>query len=302
MVGAVLSIQYYGPRSHVKTSHSASYNETVIIPYSSVWCQSMSFQMVPFVTAKFYLLDSKPKLTDHDTFSVWKKYVFVVNGNFEYYMFYLHPGSNISITICSSTDLPLGGIFKLIIGNDNFTKWQDDIFSRSSPYVNFSFDITTNCSRPHPRFIFNIDQMNEYYLVFVFVNHKTVIETSLQLYRTKYGIIENNILNYCLTQADQPVCYLDIPYNEDHVTLVALDPPASQSDDTAWLSTLSINPDCTDRYALYIGIALALAVFILFVSSIVTFGCCFLLHNNKQHRFNSFTEADVQLNYGAVLN
>ncbi len=120
---------------------------------------------------------------------MYRKDVFVVNENFEYYSFYLHLGSNISFSVCSTADLPLGATFKLVVGKDDFKNWQNDVLSDSSPYVQFSFDITTYCSESLPSnssLSFCVNESAEHYLIFVFKNQHTLIELrTLQIYRTK---------------------------------------------------------------------------------------------------------------------
>ena len=312
-VGTVVSVIYLGKRNPVQPDNPSTYNETVIIPYSSVWCSSISFEVLPFVGSKFYLLKTKPNLTDHDVVYVYRKDVFVVNEKFEYYSFYLHLGSNISFSVCSTTGLPLGATFKLVVGKDNFKKWQNDVFSDSSPYLQFSFDITTYCSESLPpsnsSLGFFVNESAEHYLIFVFKNRHTLIELrTLQIYRTKYRISTENVISYCGTQDDYPVCYLDVSYDDDYVALIDFHPPADVHDDdhdTHWLTNLEVTSHCTNKVLIYIGIFLVGFVSVFFVSLIFTYGCCCCLLLYKKYdsagRF-SFKEesAEAIVNYGSI--
>ncbi len=51
--GTVVSVIYLGKRSPVQPVNPSTYNETVIIPYSSVWCSSISFEVLPFIVLSF---------------------------------------------------------------------------------------------------------------------------------------------------------------------------------------------------------------------------------------------------------
>ena len=254
-VGVILYLKFHGPGIKSNSSKLAYFNESFILSYSSVYCQSISVESKPFVGAILYLLDKTPKLTDHDSFNISRHFVFLDNG-WEYYQFYLYPGSSISMNVCASLNAPKTTAFLFIKGDSNFKKWQDT----SMPcYVNHSFEIVRLCSdmKQH-HFSLLVNEVNNFYLIFV---GKTTVEVSLYLYRTKYAISHSSVLSFCAINPDYETCYLDTPYNEDKVALVVIDPPVSVENDNVWLNTYTVMFKCQDRISLLTGIGVSVFVF-----------------------------------------
>ena len=259
-VGVILFLPVYGPASEVNSNYTVSFNESRIFYYSSAWCSSALVKSTPkFVVAAFYLLDETPKLTDHDAFNISYHFIPVIN-KFEYYSFYLYPGSSIFMDVCTM-NVPLEETFLFIVGDTNFEKWQHNDFFDPS-YVRSSFKIERECDKNEPHhFVSHVIEENYYYMIF-FSSVPTMVNTSFQFYRTKLAMPKDKILNSCYVFTDDTfeTCYLDIPYTTNrHVALVT-NPPTSWENDEVWLDSYTINIECQDRISLYVAIAIAFSL------------------------------------------
>jgi len=119
-----------------------------------------------------------------------------------------------------------------------------------------------------------------------------IVQTSFQIYRTKFAISMNNVLDSCLTTRDYETCYLDISYQQNHPVALVVSPPEDE-DEEAWLDTYTVDFKCQDRVLLYIAMAVAFTVFSLLAACLAAKVCQCICYDNARSRYNSENMSDT---------
>ena len=270
-----MSVKLIDKSNYVQSSYSSSYNETLFVSYSDVWCSQMSYEVEPFAKSAFYLLKTEPEPTDHDIISLPDIEILYS----KYYSYYLRAGSNITISACLSSHSTsphksnhAGASFNFIVGKDNFMKWQNNV--SMTTYVNYYYNITSSCTEPSPKyFTLLINETNHYYLAFELQNaSRMCAETCIEIYRVKYRVEGSNIIDYCETNADYNFCYLDVRYKHNDVAMISFYSLSEDNDDTR----LNVTTHCSYRKPVYVGIFFGILFLFFCIWLVVTLGFCFL--------------------------
>ena len=269
--------------------NSAGYapTDTRLVSYSSTFCEGLTLISETGhsqSTGKMYLLSETPQLNANESFSITEDIIISSYGDYQYWNFYLHPGSNFLLSVCYNDDS--SGHFTyvyLIKGTKNFNIWKDNADSDKSFHY-FLLAASYSCSSNNKRtYSFNVANDNEYYFVF-YSSHFSSDHVSVQIdfYRTKYTIPDSSVLDNCSLQLDgSSTCSIDTPYSPQRTALLVLDTTA---DPIQWDTNVDISVSCSTRAWPYVVISLSIISFVvLLVVGVVMAIVCVRRHKKKKY-------------------
>lgn len=153
-------------------------------------------------SATMYLVEEYKylPLKYNNTVQIKKPYT-VHNNTFRYWMFYLHPQSEINGTICPST--PLEAF--IIKGKTNFMLWRD---LRAPEYA----DVHFNCSDNGIKNGYKISEKDYYFIVVLNRRNMQQVEIVSDLNITRFGYVTMDPYQNCTSLPFNP-CALSIPFD-----------------------------------------------------------------------------------------
>ena len=136
MVGTSVTIRYTASGGDYDDDDSVLYApiDTRVVSVSSALCQSVRMDVGTLgddyggYRATLYMLDSPPTLTGRDSFTFSDQPSFSYSEEYKFYYYYLHPGSNFTMSACI-TDAGYPMTLYLFKGHNRFSDWRDNEYS-----------------------------------------------------------------------------------------------------------------------------------------------------------------------------
>ena len=249
-------------------SVSASYfspGDTRVIGPSSTFCESTTLNNpTSTVSATVYLLQNKPVLSAKNNFTVTNQFFTILNTEYQYWSFYLYPGSTYTLSSC----LVSGSVnYYIIKGKSNFDSW---VNSPHSSY--YSYQLYSNlCGGTNKTDGQTFNSEDEYYFVFYNEFYTPVnVAVTLTFNRIEYAPQPGSVMDSC-TALPSSSCTMAIPYNSDYWFLVETTPPS----DGQWDANINVGTSCNARVWVYAVIVLApLIGVVVIVASTIAVCCC----------------------------
>jgi hypothetical protein len=272
-----LSIRYN--ENEISSDVAFAPGDTRIISYSSTFCDGLS--VYGDDQAKLYLLDKKPSLSGPvNNFSADFPYAVGANS-FNYYYYYLYPGSKMNLTYCM--DNPGTKLtFALIKGKSNWDYWKDD---GDVSHTMELIVVTNLCSSPE-YFDFTLTSEDTYYFVFDNTGYSSIDMTAtLTLNRTEY--LPDSVSAYDSCYTDIFSCSLSVPYGSNYVALLEVyDDEASSGDENLYYTW-----SCSPRVWIYVLIVVLPLIFVVVTMTLVLIICIILVRKRSQKYANLPTVA-----------
>ena len=303
ILSATISVRY----TYYSDDDGLNYspNDTRIISVNNVMCQGLKMTVDvtsdPGYTAQLYMLKSPPLLTGHEKFSIQESVY--VTDDFQYYYYYLHPGSNFTVSVCEDN---LSGRFKLIQGNKNFRKFQHG--SYSVPH-NQDFPITSVCgdsmSTSNITLTYNVTVEDYYYFILENEDYEgTIVPTlSIDFYRTRYQIDTSNdtVVDQCEESTDglSVSCSVSVPFSGQTAYLEIVTEESSYLD---WSDEISVETSCQPRVWVYVVISISTLIGALAVVVPVMICVCICINKKAKQAKNASPAANAPLLSDPVIN
>jgi hypothetical protein len=258
--------------------------DTRIISYSSTFCDGLSLSggYDASSTAELYLLEKKPSLSGPSNDLSVDLYVDL--GSYDYYYYYLHPGSMMNLTYC----LPGGDTltFALIKGKSNFNSWKND---RDSSHAIKEITVTNPCSSSSEWYGYTFTSEDTYYFVFDNTGYDQVYLTAtLVLNRTEYLPSSVDIYDSCSTFVFTS-CSVSVPLNSNYVALLEVADIFVEDDDTLYYDL-----SCSPRVWIYVLIVVLPLLFVVVTMTLVLIICIILVRKRSQKYANLPTAAATE--------
>ena len=243
--------------------------ETRIVPLSNTWCQATTLYSGSLVTVatSLYLLQTTPTLTATSNITLTNNDILSSN-TYKSWAFYLHPGSNFSITGCVKY-ANYKVQFLAIKGRSSYDAWvsRPSYATDSGNYYAITFN--NLCSNNTANLVtsgLTLASEDDYYFV-VYSNINYLVFT-LSIKRTEYVPVSGGVVRSCTTTPFSR-CSLNILYNSGQTILVQTS-PATDGD---WSTKINVSTSCEARVWVYavveifmaISVALATLVFVLYI-------------------------------------
>lgn len=231
--------------------------DTRIISVSNALCERVQFNVATSqegYQVSLYRLNSQPKLTGHETFSLINEQPSFLFDEFKYYYYYMPKGSKVSMSACllqPNQDIA----FYMIKGVSNFERWKDDY----GHYIR-EIQIRQPCGSGNSTYSYTVPSDDFYYLVFD--SSKSVsnaLNISMYFDRTRYEFDNNTVIDHCSwdTTYFSGYCSLGVPLSGGY-TLLQVAPV----DDTEidWKFSVYADIGCRARIWMYFVISLCVLV------------------------------------------
>ncbi|XP_067670134.1 uncharacterized protein [Haliotis asinina] len=228
---------------------------------STFFCDSLTLDSNSKFSA--YLFDSHPEV-DPDRLQHYhqRDSVYIVNGDYIYWKFYLLEGSVINVMSCSDADVYL----YVIKGEDSFSTWKkhrdcNDCFIKAML-------VTKQCGNSMDHYRLNATTSDDYFFVYSSNIYDTWVTAEFQLRRTLYDT--NGSISSCLHSVD---CDLDLDLNSKQVIVYHV------SDDS-FPDDFSMTTTCNARPSVYVLVFCACPLILGCVLTIFVCVCCKNPQNN----------------------
>ncbi|XP_046328729.2 uncharacterized protein LOC124112645 isoform X1 [Haliotis rufescens] len=219
---------------------------------STLFCDSLTLDSTSEFSA--YLLNTQP---DVDTDQIQKYQqrdsVYILNGDYSYWKFYLLEGSVMNVMSCADANVDL----YIMKGEDNFNTWKKDNFC-SDCFIQ-DMIVTNGCQDSMDHYTLNASTSDDYYFVYKNNIYDTWVTAEFRLKRTLYNT--NGFTDRCLNSVN---CDLDLDLDSNQVIVYHI------SDDS-FPGDLSITTTCNARPWVYV---LAFAACPLFLGCVLTTFVC----------------------------
>lgn len=240
--------------------------DTRIIPVSNALCQGLELTVdkaLSGYTASLSMLDSRPKLAGNERFNIPVNSMYLGPGDYEYYYFYMYPGSNFTVSACISDSINNGpATFNLIRGYKNFNNWIDD------PYlVKDSFQINILCGSGNQSHVYPIKNEDYYYLIFEVDNYQmrsTRLNVHMSFFRTRYEVTNTSIGDTCSTVGGShgASCSVSVPLSGKTAFLAVTPQTGTEID---WTDGIGLDTKCVPRAWMYVVIAFSVLIGLLMI-------------------------------------
>ncbi|XP_046572968.1 uncharacterized protein LOC124281002 isoform X2 [Haliotis rubra] len=228
---------------------------------STLFCDSLTLDSNSEFSA--YLFDTQPYV-DPDRLQNYyqRESIYIVNGDYNYWKFYLLEGSVINVMSCSDTNIDL----YVIKGEDNFITWKEhkncnDCFIKA-------ILVTKDCKNSMDHYTLNATTSDDYYFVYKNNIYDTWVTAEFTLTRTLYDT--NGSIYSCLNTVD---CDIDLDLNSNQVIVYHI------SDDS-FPDDFSITTTCNARPSVYVLAFCACPLLLGCVLTIFVCVCCKDPQNN----------------------
>ncbi|XP_046346872.2 uncharacterized protein LOC124127528 isoform X2 [Haliotis rufescens] len=171
---------------------------------STLFCDSLTLDSTSQFSA--YLFNTQP---DVDTDQIQKYQqedsVYILNGDYNYWKFYLLEGSVMNVMSCADTNIDL----YIIKGEDNFNTWKRDNFC-SDCFIKERI-VTKSCQVSMDHYTLNASTSDDYYFVYKNSIYDAWMTAQFRLERTLYNT--NGFTDRCLNSVN---CDLDLDLDSNH--------------------------------------------------------------------------------------
>lgn len=190
-----------------------------------------------------YLLSKEPPLTDRNAFTV-DHLVDVLEYDYKYWHFYLHPGSNVSVGACTSNARPY--TFYVIEGSSDFNKWTQDA---SSGHSRAHLYVSRGCSQGNQTLSYRASRRGHYYFVYTTALREAKGNLSLHLERYEYSTVNISWHQFCQVSTSLGSCRLDVNVSSPYDKVLVKVPFDALGD---FDSPYSVQYRCLPRPAAYV--------------------------------------------------
>lgn len=294
LIVIAVSIRYTGDENASSGVPYYAPGDTLLLSYSSSFCESLTLRDTSSIPATLYVLDKKPQLSGFNNFSVSIDQP-VSPGDYYYLEYYLYPGANLSLDACV-TSQPVN--FYVVRGQDNFNDWIDNPSGGSAQET---LVISTLCSSGNTSHIFHFrDRAKSYYFPFDnFGRVSTSVRATFRFERPEYIIADNStILKECHAGGTQgSSCNINIPLGSSYHVLLVVDPPF----DGDWSHNVNVDWFCNARIWLYVVVVVAPLLFSVLCIILIAVTCwCVKTKRWKKYRpLSEPSTSDPQPQYEA---
>ena len=215
------------------------------------------------VSATFYALSTSPTLNGRNELN----HTLSIHGKEDYDYYYLHPGSNVTISACTHST-PFS--FDIIRGRQNFELWRDG--KRGRVFASFEVGSNAWCHSPSTNASFvvynmTIPEEDDWY----FAADADAATANLSLQRYEYTVMDSAVLSSCNAGGSNPdSCTIDKP-NLDATYLLKIGQGPSGSNVEA-----NVNCVVDDGLvaAVVVPVAFVLALILICCIVVCIFCCC----------------------------
>ena len=223
------------------------------------------------VSATFYALSTSPTLNGRNELN----HTLSIHGKDDYDYYYLHPGSNVTISACThSTQFS----FDIIRGRQNFELWLDG--KRGRVFASFEVGSNAWCRSPSTNASFvvynmTIPEEDDWY----FAADANAATANLSLQRYEYTVMDSAVLSSCSAGGSNPdSCTIDKP-DLDATYLLKIGEGPSRSN-------VEANVNCVVDGGLVAAVVVPVVfvLILIFICCIVVcFICCCICCINKTY-------------------
>ena len=222
--------------------------DTQVISISSILCSGVKFDIYDdsgiSVDVNLYSLDSRPKLTGHESFNLS-----ILNASFDDGFYYMNPGSTVTISGCVKNESTTFYIC-MIKGYSNYQQWNHHF---KNPYFCENiFEIEANCENTSTYTVTSAD----YYYLSLQADTDVSFYVNVNFNRTHYGIRNSNILDSCFgSSIGTKSCTVSLPLFRS-TPLLVVKPVEDEAID--WMTDrVDIDIACVPRIWTYVIISIA---------------------------------------------
>ena len=289
IIGLSVTLRYTSSGGYSSDSTRLySPTDTRIVPVNNILCQSLGLSIgddgdyEPHgYVATLYILNTRPKLTGRETFTFSVHPSSDYTANYKFYYFYLHPGSNFTVSACI-TDMSSSANFYLFKGQRNFQNWQDNEYSTN--YKDFFF-VDTMCSDGNKTKSYSVgDNDDYYYLVYSDLSFVTDgLNVTATFHRTRYEIDNSTVIDFCSENSNYygASCSLSVPFS-GHTGYLAITPASPFY--FVWTDGIDVDTVCGARIWMYAIISICALVGAVGVIATVIVVCVCVRRKRKQNR------------------
>lgn len=280
-----VSIRYTSSGGDSDDGQDYAPTDTRIIPITNSLCQGAKLTMQASTITSFghynvtlYTLDSHPKLTGSESFSVTTQPN--LYSEYKYYYYYMYPGSNFYVSACLQDSVSQFATFYIIKGNKNFKKWIDEPYSHYKDRVS----ITAPCNGgSNNSYTYHVKSEDFYYLVFDVDDYSSAsLNIYMSFYRTYYELgSSNSILDFCSETTDNywSSCSVNVRLSGS-TTFLTVQPV--QGTDINWLDGIDVDTSCSPRIWVYVMISLAVLVGVVSTLAVIVICVCVCVCKKKR--------------------
>ena len=232
--------------------------DTRIIPVSGNLCEGLRLTVnnaQSGYTASLSVLNSRPKLTGSETFAFSGDF-HLGRRDYEYYYFYMYPGSSFTVSACISNGYTAYATFNMIKGNSRFNSWIDEPFN-----VKDSFQVNAPCTNGNNNsHTYRVTKEDYYYLIFdADYSQATQLSFYASFHRTRYDAGLNVTSDICSTDTgiQGSSCSVSVPLSGKTMFLEVAPQPGTEID---WAHGIGLDTKCVPRVWMYFVIALCILI------------------------------------------
>ena len=257
-------------------TNSHSFGDSRLQSFSSFFCESISIEVDSTTnSATLALIDSPPLLADKNSFNITDQRT-LQSRQFQFWKYYLHPNSNISISILCNTFHNRNVNIYIVKGNSNANNWAR---SPSSIHAESFRSVRQRCTQ-ETLLTYNVHEEDDYY-VFIYNplgSSSTSYSAALNFERFEYVL---QAKHSCSTSSRRK-CSVDIPYGTGSQRALVT---TSIPDNVNWSENVSLKTSCSRRHWAYALVILLPLIVI--IGSVATCTCLFC-YNNKSGKKDNF--------------
>ena len=304
IVSISLGIHYSIKDSIIDPTKEYALTDKVIRSYESDFCKGLLARSTnladsPQSNATLYLLNSRPSLTDSESFNISTTASFSYVTNYHVWNFNLNAGSKFSFSACYTSNIWYDLDFFLIKGNKNHNKWTND---PDRSYAVLYKRLSSQCQTVN----YQVNNDDLYFLVFYLdpeLSFSRTLSLNFSFDRTVYHISQESVVQNCSFPLDGfSRCSLGIPMSSSYTLVLSLNTslPVDYNDGA------NVEIDCQPRGWLYAVIVIFAGVVPLIVIVTLVVVCvCYKVRKGKK-KYSSLennttaTSTDLQVSRGVT--
>ena len=248
--------------------------DTRIISYSPSFCDGLTLSGDN--SATLYLLRNTPPLSGPTNTLTVQAPSPIKPDTYQYLYYYLHYGSEFTLTYCIEDGSITSLSFAFIKGKNNFNNWVDD---GDTFHTIHHFTISNMCSDNTKTFTYTkVTSEDTYYFAFDNIGVSSVfLRAELELNRTEYLPNEVGIYDSCSIDGGDS-CSVPVPFQSNYTAVLEIG-----SNDIAPNENVAFDWSCNARAWIYVLIVLMPLLFVVTACVIALLVCIYFARKRSQN-------------------
>ena len=275
----ILSISLPMHYAHTSVENQYTSGDSRINSLNTFFSKGAMVSSIDYVESapiSVYLLSQEPPLTDRNSFTINNTITNIDDDAYEYWHFYLHRGSNITVKACTTSGSP-SYYFYIIKGSSNFNKWKDN--DNPSSYTETKLYVSTICTQGNQTLSYKVSDTDHYYLLYYAPSYGVSGKQSLYIERYEFSTDNISSQQSCQVSASRSSCSVntDMSSPYDKVLIKVPFNPASNFD-----SPYTVDYKSLSRPSAYVIVTVIPFVVIMSCGTILLVAIFCYLHSKRK--------------------